>query len=168
MKKATYILKKATAVTKTVTVTTAETTPITISILNPVSTFGAAQLINNKLITTTHRNFYHLLVETIIPMLEEGPLFKTVVSALNEEVGSMLLEVMEYLGEVVTAMPRLDTAELEFVAELIIIVEEAICISEVYIVLIPMVSLVEGNGAGVVLVLSLVVGAVTAILLGVA
>ena len=105
-------------------------------------------------------------------MLEEGPLFKTVVSALNEEVGSMLLEVMEYiitLCEVVTAMPRLDTAELEFVAELIIIVEEAICISEVYIVLVSMVSLmVEGKGAGVVLVLSLVVGAVTAMLLGVA
>ena len=105
-------------------------------------------------------------------MLEEGPLFKTVVSALNEEVGSMLLEVMEYiitLGEVVTAMPRLDTAELEFTAALIIIVEEAICISEVYIVLVSMVSLmVEGKGAGVVLVLSLVVGAVTAMLLGVA
>ena len=104
-------------------------------------------------------------------MLEEGPLFKTVVSALNEEVGSMLLEVMEYiitLGEVVTAMPLLDTAELEFVAALIIIVEEATCISEVYIVLISMVSLVEGKGAGVVLVLSLVVGAVTAMLLGVA
>ena len=72
-------------------------------------------------------------------MLEEGPLFKTVVSAVNEEVGSMLLEVMEYiimLGEVVTAMPRLDTAELEFAAELIIIVEEATCISEVYMSLI--------------------------------
>ena len=102
-------------------------------------------------------------------MLEEGALFKTVVSAPNEEVGSMLLEVMEYLGEVVTAMPRLDTAELAFEAALIIIVEEAICISEVYIVLISMVSLmVEGKGAGVVLVLSLVVGAVTAMLLGVA
>ena len=104
-------------------------------------------------------------------MLEEGPLFKTVVSALNEEVGSMLLEVMEYiimLSEVVTAMPRLDTAELEFAAALVIIVEEATCISEVYIVLVSMVSLVEGKGAGVVLVLSLVVGAVTAILLGVA
>ena len=101
-------------------------------------------------------------------MLEEGPLFKTVVSALNEEVGSMLLEVMEYiimLSEVVTAIPRLDTAELEFTAALVIIVEEAICISEVYIVLVSMVSLVEGKGAGVVLVLSLVVGA---ILLGVA
>ena len=102
-------------------------------------------------------------------MLEEGPLFRTVVSALNEEVGSMLLEVMEYLGEVVTAMPLLDTAELEFTAELIIIVEEATCISEVYIVLVSMVSLmVEGKGAGVVLVLSPVVGAVTAMLLGVA
>ena len=104
-------------------------------------------------------------------MLEDGPLFKTVVSALNEEVGSMLLEVMEYiimLSEVVTAIPRLDTATLEFTAALVIIVEEAICISEVYIVLVSMVSLVEGKGAGVVLVLSLVVGAVTAILLGVA
>ena len=104
-------------------------------------------------------------------MLEERPLFKTVVSAPNEEVGSMLLEVMEYiimLGEVGTAMPRLDTAELEFVAVLIIIVEGAICISGVYIVLVSMVSLVEGKGAGVVLVLSLVVGAVTAILLRVA
>ena len=105
-------------------------------------------------------------------MLEEGPLFKTVVSAPNEEVGSMLLEVMEYiimLGEVVTAMPLLDTAELAFATALIIIVEEAICISEVYIVLVSMVSLmVEGKGAGVVLGLSLVVGAVTAVLLGVA
>ena len=53
-------------------------------------------------------------------MIEEGPLFKTVISAPNEVVGSMLLEVMEYLGKVVTAMPRLDTAELEFAAVLVI------------------------------------------------